>query len=453
MIEENTCPIICHLTDENGNILNRDETNTIVYMELTSPQNRPHVRVKLPSGKTAVRNIALVLIKGYIAYAAAEGNISVPIPFTMVRYFCLFAPKGTLLKFSADKFTCCAVPVFTGPQTKTEQVELLISLDTTVHSVAQECFLVPEADASCHVINQLCIIVDQIFDTVIFPSKSCLLLESLLLKSDVYQYNTLSDGIKRIYTNQDELKEYGDRGILAPNEVSYYNLFVNGVLQPKPNYKITKGCLEFTTTDLPPQGQTIIITFISFKSICNELLNVDDYHYNTISDGVKRIFTDIDELKKYGDQGIPDPHDVSYFNLYINGVLQPKTNYKVRKGVLRLTTKDLPSKGAWIILESILVKDANDQLIRTETSQYNAYSDEEKIYTNQDEIIMYGKSGIPAPERSSYQNLFVNGVIQPDVSYLVRKGCLFLKTTDTPLRGAPISLQSISPVIMKVKNN
>jgi hypothetical protein len=62
----------------------------------------------------------------------------------------------------------------------------------------------------------------------------------MLLKAQIYQYNALSDGKKRIYTNQDELKEYGDMGILSPDATSYYNLFVNGVLQPKTNYKIKK---------------------------------------------------------------------------------------------------------------------------------------------------------------------------------------------------------------------
>ena len=64
-----------------------------------------------------------------------------------------------------------------------------------------------------------------------------------LLHADVYQYNTLSDGIKKIYTSNDELKEYGSRGILNPDTVSYYNLFINGVLQPKINYEIQKDLL------------------------------------------------------------------------------------------------------------------------------------------------------------------------------------------------------------------
>ena len=59
-----------------------------------------------------------------------------------------------------------------------------------------------------------------------------------LLHADTYQYNALSDGVKRIYTNNDELTQYGDKGILDPNDVSSFGLFINGVLQPKVNYEI-----------------------------------------------------------------------------------------------------------------------------------------------------------------------------------------------------------------------
>ncbi|HZJ76737.1 MAG TPA: DUF4183 domain-containing protein, partial [Oscillospiraceae bacterium] len=86
-----------------------------------------------------------------------------------------------------------------------------------------------------------------------------------VLYADVYQYNALSDGIKKIYTDDDELNEYGDRGILDPNSVSYFNLFINGVLQPKVNYKIEKGLLVLKTKDVPLKGSPIIITFVTFR--------------------------------------------------------------------------------------------------------------------------------------------------------------------------------------------
>lgn len=89
--------------------------------------------------------------------------------------------------------------------------------------------------------------------------------EKTLLNADVYQYNTLSDGVKKVYTNDDELIQYGNRGILDPNEVSYFGLFVNGVLQPKANYEIQKGLLLLKTEDVPIKDSAIIISFITFK--------------------------------------------------------------------------------------------------------------------------------------------------------------------------------------------
>ena len=450
---ENTHPIICRLTDEYGNILNPYEANAIEYMELTSAQNRPQIKVQLPSGRIILKNIVLVLIKGYIAYSTNGIDFSLPVPFIMVGQFFLCAPKGSQLRFSVAHFACGAAPLFIEPYMKIEQLQLHINIDTRITSIAKECLFVPNAACCRFPGRNLSVILDRVFDSVIFHEQECFLISSLMIRSDIYQYNTLSDGEKRIYTNQDELTQYGNRGILSPDQVSYYNLFVNGVLQPRTNYIIAKGYLEFTTEDLPPKGQSIILTFISFQNICNHLLPVDDYHYNTLSDGVKKVFTDADELTAYGTHGIPDPAGVSYFNLYTNGVLQPRTNYRVIKGLLKLVTADLPPKGATITLESVLIRDEKNHLIRTKTSQFNAYSDQERLYTNKDQIIMYGRNRIPTPERSSYQNLFVNAVIQPPISYMVQKGHLLLKTTDIPLPKAPITLQSISPVIIKVVKN
>lgn len=86
------------------------------------------------------------------------------------------------------------------------------------------------------------------------------------LKSEVYQFNAISDGMKRIYTNHDELKEYGNRGILDPENVTYINLFINGILQPPINYKVKKGILFITSDDIPIKGVPIALQFIKLIS-------------------------------------------------------------------------------------------------------------------------------------------------------------------------------------------
>lgn len=96
-----------------------------------------------------------------------------------------------------------------------------------------------------------------------------------LLRAEVYQYTTLSDGNKKVYTNEDELKEYGTRGILDPASVTFYSLFINGVLQPKVNYEIQEGLLLLKTNDAPPKNSTIILSFITILKEENEVAHLN----------------------------------------------------------------------------------------------------------------------------------------------------------------------------------
>jgi len=78
---------------------------------------------------------------------------------------------------------------------------------------------------------------------------------------------TYSDGVRSVYTNKDGLVEYGITDIMSPNEVSYINLFINGVLQPTVNYKVEKGKLTLLTEDIPMKGVVIILQFISIYQL------------------------------------------------------------------------------------------------------------------------------------------------------------------------------------------
>lgn len=83
-----------------------------------------------------------------------------------------------------------------------------------------------------------------------------------ILKADTLQYVAISDGVKRIYTNQDGLTEYGNTSILNPNSVSYMNLFINAMLQPPSLYKVQEGFLILTSRDIPMENVPIILQFI-----------------------------------------------------------------------------------------------------------------------------------------------------------------------------------------------
>jgi hypothetical protein len=86
-----------------------------------------------------------------------------------------------------------------------------------------------------------------------------------IAKVETYQYYATSDGIKSVYTNEDELKQYGSRGILDPATVSFINLFINGILQPPNQYIVELGRLTLTSGDVPEAGSPIILQFVRIK--------------------------------------------------------------------------------------------------------------------------------------------------------------------------------------------
>ena len=132
----------------------------------------------------------------------------------------------------------------------------------------------------------------------------------------------------------------------------------------------------------------MIISFITFGQNNGKDVTASNDTYVTQSTGTKRVFYNSDELIEYGDRGIPSPDDVSFMNLFINGTLQPRTNYTVSEGILSLTTADIPPAGAMIVLEYFIIKDIQSKLLNAQVYEYNARSYGNKIYTNADEIAM-----------------------------------------------------------------
>lgn len=431
-MREYNFPFVCCLTDEKGNLLCPFDDHSLIFTEFK--KNRQTASL--------AKNIVSFTIQGYITVFADKRKISDPVPFCIIQDINLCAPKNSVLNFTLNKFNCCILSDFAKDKGSTNLLKLYISVEMLIHSEGTKNFVVPQLNSERTISNAACIFANRIFDSVVCHSETFLLYPFHLLKAVVYQYNTVSDGEKKIYTNEDELKQYGSKGILSPDDVSYFNLFVNGILQPKANYKITQGQLEFLTSDVPQKGQYIIIEFITFEQE-EKMVKAKHVQYNTVSKGLQSIFTNEDEIENSDGNGIPAPNDISYYNLYINGALQPKSNYKIEKGVLVLTAADLPQKGSMIILESVVITDTENQLLKAATYQYNTRSKGQKIYTSKDELRKYGNQGILDPEHSSFLNLFVNGVVQPSINYTVGKDCLLLKSQDSPSYGVPITLQFV----------
>ncbi|UUI04338.1 DUF4183 domain-containing protein [Oceanobacillus jeddahense] len=82
---------------------------------------------------------------------------------------------------------------------------------------------------------------------------------------ETVQYLTLAEEGKKVYTNNDALKQYGSSDILDPDNVSTLNLFVNGVLQPPSIYTVEEGILHLKSSDLPPKDAPITLLFVTIK--------------------------------------------------------------------------------------------------------------------------------------------------------------------------------------------
>lgn len=220
----------------------------------------------------------------------------------------------------------------------------------------------------------------------------------------------------------------------------------NPISFTKGNISQKKNIITWNVGTINSNQTVVILAEVtgSFHKKNNKIVDTSDYQYNTVSNGIKKEFTNIDEIIKYGDYGIPDPNDVSFFNLYINGVLQPETNYTVETGLLTLTITEPPEKDVPIILEYLVIKNENNQLIKAETYQYNALSNGGKTYTDADEISVYGNRGIMNPRQTSYNSLFVNGIIQPYINYVIEPGILTLTVSYAPLEESPILIKFIT---------
>lgn len=423
------CSVItCRLVDKCGKLISPYAPGAISYMAL------------LTSGV----NHCSVELEGYIAIYSGEERVSPPIPFCIQSSFRLSAPKSSTIAFKVASFHAWAIACRRKQTPGIGKMKLLISVETIVSSRKSANLIVPQVDSSLHINDRVCINTIQICDSIRTHSECCICCKNALLQAEISQYNTIADGLRRTFINSDELKEYGGYGILSPDEVSYFNVFVNGVLQPPKNYILKKGILKFITQDIPSKDQTVIILFVTWRNSNGHIMDSIHWQYSAVSNGSKKIYTNEDAFPEYESRGIPSPDKVSFYNLYINGVLQPRTNYYVKKGILELTTEDAPTKGSLVILESVVIRDLKEHLLRIESFEYNAHSNGGKVYTDHDEIHMYGMGEMMGPEDSSYQNLFVNGVLQPHVNYRVMRQCIVLETEDSPTVAAPITLQSIT---------
>lgn len=145
-----------------------------------------------------------------------------------------------------------------------------------------------------------------------------------------------------------------------PNNLGSFNNQIPITTDPSGNFNVvftannTPGTANITAS-LPSFGTnapTSIIIIIIMD--CPPPPNVTNLLYFTFSENQKLVYTNADGLPQYGTTQILSPNDVSYINLFINGIIQPQTTYKVEEGKLTLLD-GAPQDGVPIILQFIII--------------------------------------------------------------------------------------------------
>lgn len=411
----------CYLSDKEGNVINPFSPNSIRYKNLSGADNFGEWPIFIKTGEIEVYATIAVLMEGYITLCDYGGMRLRTIPFRSIQTVPLPYQPSNSLSFCTLGFSCQAKNVHIPAKPFCDCAEVLVHVKSGV------C---PAGDS-----------MDCPLNTVF---KSCICIPCFLMPLHFrsYQYNATGDGEKRLFTDADQDLAYGYTEIPDPDNISFYRLFVNGVLQPEVTYALRKGRLKFLTEDVPPDGVPITLLCVDMGCRNSHRTSVKTGYYVTASDGSQSCYTDEDEWKAYGCGGIPDPNEISCWNLFVNGVLQPQATYEITKGCLHL--REVPAKGETIILESMCILDSFGRLLKGEVKQYVAYAKGNHLFTNRDGVKIYDSSCIIQPLLSSYQSIFVNGVIQPGSVYRVGNDCLKFVSSDAPDVGQPVTQQSTS---------
>ena len=328
MLENILDEYCCYVSDACGNSICHYQSGSISYVELTYPQNRVQVQQLLGGDRLACQTEVAVLIKGYVTAVEATGEPIETVPFGTIKTLRLpFFPEGKL-EFNTTHYTCRIKRAAYSFGMPSEFFEMIIDLETCVCADAGEC-------------ARKC-----------FAFQTCIgvVLRIPVMRVDTYQYNAIAKEQQDIFTDEDELFEYGSNGIPSRQDVSLCKVFVNGFLQSPTNYDIQRGSLRFTTEDFPAKGSVVSVYSARLKCTRNAVTN----YYVAVSDGTKTTFVNEDALTEYGGKGIPSPCEVSFVNLYVNGMLQPTPVYRMEKGLLELSSA--PQTGQYVVLESVIIK-------------------------------------------------------------------------------------------------
>ena len=79
---------------------------------------------------------------------------------------------------------------------------------------------------------------------------------------ELFEFYMQARANQRVYSYCDQVHEYENGKMPSSEEVSYMNLFINGVLQPAKNYEVVKDKLILKTIDLPLVNTILILQMV-----------------------------------------------------------------------------------------------------------------------------------------------------------------------------------------------
>ena len=248
---------------------------------------------------------------------------SPPIPFRVSGFFNLLTPRGSDIHYALKAFRCKA-------KIKQRRYRVDLSIDSLSWSSAPADLVVPAQSLSSETFpskpgpfQATCLRVERVFDMICFRAKAVVSVETCLLYARVYQYSALARDGQWVFTDGDELTQYGNRGILDPQQVSFQQLFINGVLQPSINYVLEKGKLTLTTQDPPLTGAPVILRYFALTDSNGDVIKAETAQYLPWPRGKGSIPMPI-SFWNYNSRHSESPGSI-HINLYINGALRLST--------------------------------------------------------------------------------------------------------------------------------
>lgn len=327
MGEHQKSQYFCYLSDSDGHPLYPCAEGAIEYRNLSANDNAGIAQqYRGPNGVVTRRSHA-VLAGGWVTAYSMDGAVQRTLRFDMLRCVRLCGPKTNLSAHTLG-FACHAQPVLVATASGGCAEHLRVWVRLAAAAVQEQ--------GGC----------------AVFEAQTVLFCAAHPLRGESGQFTAFAQETQRVFTDADKAAQYDPQPIPEPCDITFGNVFVNASLQPDVNYSWTQGEIALLTRDAPQPRAPVEAEFERVWGQDGCLLRAAQNYYVAVGNGSQTVFTDADGLPQYGG-GILPPESVTFYRLFVNGVLQPKAVYELQEGRLRLT--EPPAEGRYLVLEAVSV--------------------------------------------------------------------------------------------------